>query len=998
MIRVTVERTGQKDEVRSFASLKDIVVGREEGVDLRLATDDGASRQHCRLSFDDGRVFVTDLGSRHGTFIGERRVTGRQEVPAGEKVGVGSVWLSVSIEPAQLQLSPGAGSSSEAAEFCREKIAPVARRWEELDHPSEMLLRGDLLKRAVAWRDGKELPRPDTLEREFITRSQSYRRESRVRWGIRAGLVLGTTFSSLAMSEALAPELHLEPVTLRTTSSSRCQEPSRLWAEAALKKSEAEADPARKLLLAAHAYDAAERGGCGRKVHAEATLRELLAQPHGRVLGRHLEAVQSIAVATSGDARWIATTDGTTVKLWDPRGRNPPEVLSSDLAEIRALALSPDGKQLVVAGEAKLELWEISSGKPLRTQELPAGRVSSAGWSADGRLLATAAGNTLQLWDLDNPSASSTSVSGHRGEIERIVFGDDGKHMYTFGDGEANVWPLGGKTISGARIPLPGTGRLTAFAMSPRGTRVATGDEGGEVITWTLKGRRLTGLPLKNHHNGPVVAIAFALDGERVISSGMDMKLLSHQKGGGIATEVGLEDTPTGLAVDPSGHRVVCVGEGGVRVWELSKLEDSSPLVTSQGTITKSASGGPWLVTGGPDRSVRVWDVQSMVAGGAQLLGDHSKPVLELVAGQSGTRVASADEGGSIRVWQIDETGIPSTRAAFTSGDSPVLALTRDGRWLAAGGADRRVTLWDLDDASSHIPKGKVYTGHSDEITHLLFSTDDRWLVSADLSGSVNVWEVRNSGLEKPVGLSLGEEEVLALAVSKSAAAASTKGAIHVWGLPSRSMQRMSRKDPVTSLVFSPDGTRLAAGDEHFRVHLWRLGAENTLEQDGDFPTPLPHRDTISAVDFSATRLATGTDNGVLRVWPLVKDAEPLEITGHAGKITGLTFTRDGETLVSGAKDGTMKIWRFDESGGLVTDATVTLSGHVDRINKLAVPASSDVIFSAGQDGTVRAWPLAREALIARACDAVGRSLTMEEWTMYFPGPDAKDRELCPER
>jgi diguanylate cyclase (GGDEF)-like protein len=68
-----------------------VVVGRGDKVDLRLV-DDGISREHARLTKDDGRIVLEDLGSTNGTFCNGVRVQ-RHPLTEGDKILIGSTTI-----------------------------------------------------------------------------------------------------------------------------------------------------------------------------------------------------------------------------------------------------------------------------------------------------------------------------------------------------------------------------------------------------------------------------------------------------------------------------------------------------------------------------------------------------------------------------------------------------------------------------------------------------------------------------------------------------------------------------------------------------------------------------------------------------------------------------------------------------------------------------------------------------------------------------------------
>jgi two-component system, cell cycle response regulator len=68
-----------------------VVIGRGDKVDLRLV-DDGISREHVRLSQEEGRIVLEDLGSTNGTYCNGQRVT-RQPLAEGDKILIGSTTI-----------------------------------------------------------------------------------------------------------------------------------------------------------------------------------------------------------------------------------------------------------------------------------------------------------------------------------------------------------------------------------------------------------------------------------------------------------------------------------------------------------------------------------------------------------------------------------------------------------------------------------------------------------------------------------------------------------------------------------------------------------------------------------------------------------------------------------------------------------------------------------------------------------------------------------------
>lgn len=70
------------------------VIGREDGVGIRLDADEFASGQHARIDSRADGIWIEDLGSTNGTFVNGERVTA-QRLQSGDVVRVGQTELEL---------------------------------------------------------------------------------------------------------------------------------------------------------------------------------------------------------------------------------------------------------------------------------------------------------------------------------------------------------------------------------------------------------------------------------------------------------------------------------------------------------------------------------------------------------------------------------------------------------------------------------------------------------------------------------------------------------------------------------------------------------------------------------------------------------------------------------------------------------------------------------------------------------------------------------------
>jgi hypothetical protein len=186
------------------------------------------------------------------------------------------------------------------------------------------------------------------------------------------------------------------------------------------------------------------------------------------------------------------------------------------------------------------------------------------------------------------------------------------------------------------------------------------------------------------------------------------------------------------VAFAPDGQRLVTGGnDGTARVWDATSGQELSCLRghRSQVMDVAFAPDGHWLVTGGMDGTARIWDI----AGGRELRklqGQHTGPILAVAVTPDGKRVVTGSEDGLARVWDgasgqelitlqgptplpmfgasmVGLLSSPHQRAflAVTSlyprrtghtGAIWTVAVMGDGRRLVTGSQDQTARVWDL--------------------------------------------------------------------------------------------------------------------------------------------------------------------------------------------------------------------------------------------------------------------------------------------------------------
>lgn len=176
--------------------------------------------------------------------------------------------------------------------------------------------------------------------------------------------------------------------------------------------------------------------------------------------------------------------------------------------------------------------------------------------------------------------------------------------------------------------------------------------------------------------------------------------------------------------------------------------------------------------------------------------------------------------------------------------------------------------------------------------------------------------------------------------------------------------------DAVTSVAFAPDGLTALSGSQDLTALLWDLEGRKTIQQ----LAPNTYS-VVWSVAFSADgrrallgcggdkeggKLQPGTrfQNNV-RLWNLISRTEIRTIPApdqtdkdfHEQFVTSVAFAPDGQTILSGSDDATVRLWNAETGRQLYC-----FHGHTNRVKCVAYSPDGQRFLSAGEDRSLRMW------------------------------------------
>ncbi len=337
---------------------------------------------------------------------------------------------------------------------------------------------------------------------------------------------------------------------------------------------------------------------------------------------------------------------------------------------------------------------------------------------------------------------------------------------------------------------------------------------------------------------------------------------------------------------------------------------------------------------------------------GAVLKGYDRQPggIHALAFAPNGKQVLAAFGGGLVRSYD----GAKTTDVLKENATSLIVAFHPDGTKALAGFAGT-LKLWDLQTGNVV----REFKGHDGTVSNAVFSTDGKRLVS---SGSdVRLWDVRSG---KEIGV-LKKEPMNNILISLAFADAGSKVLV-VWtgfdaatGIQEQCTVSLwdgeaqkelwshkARFRGVVPIFVAPGSSNavLGGGANAFTALSLADGEESKIWGG--------HTGSINALGATShgTALSGGQD-GMLKVWEGGKPVKTCR--GHADAITALALSQDGQFLVTGSADRTIKLW--DVHTGKVRK---TFRGHTGTVTGVAFSSDLRWFISGSNDRTLKIWAL----------------------------------------
>ena len=605
---------------------------------------------------------------------------------------------------------------------------------------------------------------------------------------------------------------------------------------------------------------------------------------------------------------------------------------------IRSLTQSPDGRFLAsVTTSGELLIWQRDGQMSVSHQVAPVDCWSVA-YSPDGGLLAVAsADGCIRLLRVDESDqgirlVQIENLKGHDRIARSVRFRPDGRQLASAGaDSTVHLWRVdrieGGDAQLHPERTLTGhTDRLFRAVYSPDGRLLASCGADCTIRIWDS----YTGacLWILRGHTERISDLAFAPDGVLLASASIDASVRLWHMGRGVCTRV-LDDHGAPLlavAFSHNGRLLASVGlNATVQLWETETWQPvrQLPVVSNARTEICSLIFDPGTTTflcAGDQMPVQEWDVRSGRL--ALLLHGWSARLITAAFHPSGRWIAAGGLDGRLSLWETDALAAQASALTYQAhrkrlGD---IAFSPDGSWLVTGSDEGTLRVWrqQVEESGARLASHQILSGRMDSVSRLQITPDGRLLLAGSRSGELWIWPLTEDGTIQPQPLhriAAHKQGLWGLALHPQGHQAATSGGdpfVRLWDIRSGALagEFAASEAWFIQVDISPDGKRLVTTDIDDSLLAWQI-RDGRVSHCRRFDTG-----TLFAVKVVGNdRIATGNMDGSVSMWRLEADGTiPClwQRAGYSTKIEALALNPDRSVLASVGTDGTLCLWDVD--------------------------------------------------------------------------------------
>ncbi|KAL8289975.1 hypothetical protein RQP46_002914 [Phenoliferia psychrophenolica] len=285
------------------------------------------------------------------------------------------------------------------------------------------------------------------------------------------------------------------------------------------------------------------------------------------------------------------------------------------------------------------------------------------------------------------------------------------------------------------------------------------------------------------------------------------------------------------------------------------------------------------------------------------VLAKHKGPVHIAVYNTGSSYLLTGGQDRQIKLWN-PTSGVEVK--SYSGHGYEVLGLdcTRDNTKFASCGGDRTVFVWDVASGDSV----RKFTGHAGKVNAVAFNEDASLLASASADMSVRLWDMKSQQRMPIQILAQAKDSVTSLAIkSHLIVAGCVDGKARTYDVRMGELREDFFDQPITSTTLSADSSLLLLSTLDSKVHLIDLESGGRLQvfeghKNGDYRGK-------AAFGKGERTVVMGDEDGKVWIWDVESGKAKSSDQAHDRTILWTSSHPEKGDVVTASADGTVKVW-----------------------------------------------------------------------------------------